>query len=96
MKPKRTSKRAVTNRTDWAKVRAMRDQDIDLSDHPQWTAEEIANATSRRGRGPQQAPLKSRITIRLDADIVGYYRSLGAGWQTQLNDTLRKELARRR
>lgn len=95
MKPKRTSKHAATDRTDWNKVRALRDQDIDLSEHPEWTAEEIAKAT-RQGRGPQKAPVKARISIRLDADIVGYYRSLGAGWQRQLNDTLRKELARRR
>jgi uncharacterized protein (DUF4415 family) len=96
MKPKPISKRAATEgATDWKKVRAMRDQDIDLSDHPQWTAQEIAGATRRSGRGPQKAPLKARITIRLDADIVSYYRSLGRGWQTQLNDMLRKKLARR-
>jgi uncharacterized protein (DUF4415 family) len=73
----------------------MHDSDIDLSDHPEWTEGDIASAKPQRGRGPQKDPVKTRITIRLDADIVSYYRSLGRGWQRQLNEVLRAEIARR-
>lgn len=43
----------------------------------------------RRGRGPQRAPTKEQLTIRLDSDIVSALRAEGPGWQTRLNDTLR-------
>ncbi len=46
----------------------------------------------KRTRGKQKAPTKHQVTIRLDADIVSYYRSTGKGWQTRLNNDLRKNL----
>lgn len=44
----------------------------------------------RRTRGKQRAPTKSQITLRLDADLVLHFRETGKGWQTRINDTLRK------
>ena len=44
----------------------------------------------RRTRGKQQKPIKQRVSIRLDADITEHFRSSGPGWQTRLNDTLRR------
>jgi uncharacterized protein (DUF4415 family) len=43
----------------------------------------------QRGRPPADAP-KISTTIRLDADVVAYFRSGGPGWQTRLNAALRK------
>ena len=42
-----------------------------------------------RTRGPQKAPKKEAIHIRLDADVVAFFRGLGPGWQTKLNHILR-------
>ena len=44
----------------------------------------------RRTRGQQKAPTKDRISICLDADITAHFRATGKGWQTRLNDTLRR------
>ena len=44
----------------------------------------------RRTRGQQKAPTKDRISIYLDADITAHFRATGKGWQTRLNDTLRR------
>ena len=44
----------------------------------------------RRGRGKQKAPTKDRISIYLDADLTAHFRASGKGWQTRLNDTLRR------
>ena len=52
----------------------------------------VERATRRRGL--QRAPIKERITIRLDADITAHFRATGPGWQTRLNDTLRQAIAR--
>ena len=46
----------------------------------------------RPGRGKQKAPTKEKVTVRLDADIVAHFRSTGRGWQTRLNDALRKSV----
>ena len=44
----------------------------------------------RRGRGRQKTPTKEQITIRLDTDITAHFRAGGPGWQTRLNDALRR------
>ena len=71
-------------------------------DAPEWTEEDWARARpaievdpelvewSRRTRGKQRAPVKELISIRLDPDITAHFRASGPGWQTRLNDTLRR------
>ena len=44
----------------------------------------------RRTRGKQKAPVKKHISIRLDADLVAHFRDGGPGWQTRLNEALRR------
>ncbi len=46
----------------------------------------------RRTRGKQKAPTKKHVTIRLDADLVAHFRDGGPGWQTRLNDALRRAI----
>ena len=43
----------------------------------------------RRGRPPAAAP-KTAIKLRLDPDVLAYFRETGPGWQTRINDALRK------
>lgn len=50
-------------------------------------------AKRRQGqRGPQKSPTKTRVTLRLDTDIVEYFRDNGPGWQTRINRTLRRAM----
>jgi len=44
----------------------------------------------RRGRGRQKVPTKVLTTIRLDADVIAFFRSLGPGYQSRINDALRR------
>jgi uncharacterized protein (DUF4415 family) len=46
----------------------------------------------RRVRGPQKAPTKEMISVRLDRDLVERLRATGPGWQARINETLRKAL----
>lgn len=41
-------------------------------------------------RGPQKAPTKQQVNVRLDADVLEHFRAGGAGWQTRLNAALRR------
>src|ERR1700693_2254759 len=44
---------------------------------------------ARGERGPQKAPTKRLISLRLDADLVERFRSTGPGWQRLINEALR-------
>jgi uncharacterized protein (DUF4415 family) len=43
-------------------------------------------------RGPQKAPTKERITIRLSRDVVERFRATGDGWQTRVDVALQEWL----
>ncbi len=43
----------------------------------------------KRGRPPLAFP-KQQVTLRLDADVIAYFRGAGAGWQGRINDALRR------
>lgn len=45
--------------------------------------------TGMRGRGPQKAPTKERITIRLSPEVLDSFRSTGPGWQSRMDDALK-------
>jgi uncharacterized protein (DUF4415 family) len=47
-------------------------------------------AWSRRRRGPQKTPTKQLVSLRLDRDVIEHFRKRGPGWQSRINDTLRK------
>lgn len=47
---------------------------------------------ARRVRGPQRAPTKVAVSIRLDRDVVESLKAEGAGWQGRANRLLRRAL----
>lgn len=53
---------------------AMTDQDIDYSDIPPLTAAQLALLKPLREVLPQAVPSKVRITIRLDADTIQWFK----------------------
>jgi uncharacterized protein (DUF4415 family) len=46
-------------------------------------------------RGPQKAPTKEQVTLRLDRDVLKKLRADGAGWQTRANEILRSAVFQR-
>ena len=73
--------------TAWKRIDAMRDEDIDFSDIPEATAEDFARAVWRKNWKP--IPPKQQITLRLDQDVLEWFRARGAGYQTKINALLR-------
>jgi uncharacterized protein (DUF4415 family) len=65
----------------------MRDDDIDFSDLPEVTPEMFANAIVRKGFKP--LPSKQQITLRIDHDVITFFREQGQGYQTKINQLLR-------
>ncbi len=73
-----------------------------VSDTPEITAEQFAQAKPfndmfpvlaekmRRARGPQKAPKKIAVQLRLDRDVVERFRASGKGWQSRINEILKQ------
>lgn len=82
-------KSTTTNksRTDWARLEAMDDQEIDLSETPEITPELFAKAVVRRGLKPVSR--KAQLTLRLDSDVLTWFKGQGRGYQTRINILLR-------
>ncbi len=84
MKKKNSS---IKSATDWARVDAMQDEDIDFSDSPELTPEMFAKGVLRYGLKP--VTKKDLITLRVDEDVLTWFRAQGRGYQTQINALLR-------
>jgi len=78
-------------RADLRAVAAHRDEEIDLSDIP-----EIREIPSDAVIGRFYRPKKTSVTIRLDADVVAWLKASGAGYQTRINEYLRRLMRRGR
>ena len=83
------------------------DKDIIFDDdNPELTDSELASArpfaevlpelaaSIRRARGKQKAQIKSRVMLRLDAEILNAFKATGKGWQTRINDALKAVVPR--
>jgi uncharacterized protein (DUF4415 family) len=68
-------------------VDALKDKDIDLSDVPEVSPEMFARAIVRRGLKPVSR--KAQLTLRVDNDVLDWYRKQGQGYQTKINALLR-------
>ncbi|MEH2274696.1 MAG: BrnA antitoxin family protein [Nostoc sp.] len=75
------------SQTDWQRLDAMTDEDIDLSDCPEITPELFTKAVVRRGL--PSAKSKSQVTLRIDNDVLEWFKSQGHGYQSQINSLLR-------
>jgi uncharacterized protein (DUF4415 family) len=72
------------SRTDWNRVDALRDEEIDTSDIPPLDEDFFAKAELRMPN------VKPSITIRLDPDVLDWFKGQGRGYQTRINAVLRR------
>jgi uncharacterized protein (DUF4415 family) len=76
----------------------------EVSDNPELSAEdfknarpfaevfpELAAAAKKRGRPKSEAP-KVAVKLRIDPDVLEAYKATGPGWQTRMNEVLRRGL----
>ena len=72
-------------------------------DNPEWTADDFVRAArdadvpphiqaafGKRGAGRPRGSDKEQVTLRLDRAALDRFRAAGPGWQTRINDALRK------
>lgn len=66
-------------------LQSMPDSEIDYSDAPSAKPEEWRNAVV----GKFYRPIKQQLTLRIDADVVDWFKQQGKGYQTRINELLR-------
>ena len=71
-------------------LRQMRDDEIDLSDIPELSNDQLAKAV----RNPNYKPIKKSTTIRIDLEVLDWLKESGEGYQTRLNNILRLAMMR--
>lgn len=71
-------------------------------DNPEWTEEDFRNAKPfrevfpelyeswKRSRGPQKAPTKVAVSLRLSRDVIERFKADAPAWQTRMDEALRK------
>ena len=83
MKKNNTSKKSGT---DLKRLDDLTDAEIDFSDIPEVTPEMFAKGIVRRGLQPIT---KRQLTLRLDSDVIDWFKKQGQGYQTRMNALLR-------
>ena len=77
-------------------------------DNPEWTAADFARAKPLHGlhktlqaklqkmgiRGPQKSPTKKLVSLRLSPEVLHHYKATGPGWQTRIDQVLKRSVAR--
>ncbi|MCG2786128.1 MAG: BrnA antitoxin family protein [Anaerolineae bacterium] len=83
------NKSTISNKsqTDWERLDAMNDENIDLSDIPELTPEMFAQAVIKHGLKDKEN--KAQLTIRVDQDVLTWFKLQGRGYQTRINSLLR-------
>ena len=73
----------------------------EVSDNPEWTRKDFAKArpfsealpvlatSIRKGRGPNKAPTKKLVSLRLSGQVLEAYKAKGPGWQSRIDEDLR-------
>ncbi len=79
----------VESRTDWARVDRMTEEELEaaIADDPDWRGLPPDWYEAARPFYPRGA--KKQVTLRLDPDILAWFREQGPGYQTRINAALR-------
>lgn len=64
----------------------------DPDNRPQTDAEIAAMRRQRGQRGPQKTATKCQVTLRLDPEVIDFFKATGKGWQSRINDTLLEDI----
>lgn len=80
-------RQAAESRTDWGRVKSMKEKEIDFSDSPETTPEIFARSLMQKGlKLPSR---KTQLTLRIDGDVLSWFKEQGRGYQTRMNALLR-------
>lgn len=78
---------SIASKTDWARLKAKSPRVKPAAEHPEADIRHIVRGVVRRGLQPLAS--KSSISLRVDQDVLEWFKSQGPGYQTRINTVLR-------
>jgi uncharacterized protein (DUF4415 family) len=78
---------STKSKTDWARLESKGSDPKPTEEHPEASLKHIARGIARRGLEP--LPTKSSISLRVDQDVLEWFKAQGPGYQTKINTVLR-------
>ncbi len=89
MKAIKTLKATKSRAAELARLAAMSDREIDTSDIPETTG------WSKAVVGKFYRPVKRQVTLRIDADVLNWFKTQGGKYQSAVNSALREHVTRK-
>jgi len=77
----------MKSKTDWARLQYGADDVKPTPVHPEADVRHIVRGLVRKGLKP--LPAKASISLRVDQDVLDWFKAQGAGYQTRINTVLR-------
>jgi uncharacterized DUF497 family protein len=77
---------SMKSKTDWARLKS-KDASAPTAEHPEADVQHIVRGLVRRGLKP--LPPKASISLRVDHDVLEWFKTQGPGYQTKINAVLR-------
>ena len=77
---------SMKSKTDWARVKAS-GPGVPSKEHPEADVAHIVRGVVSRGLKP--LPSKASISLRVDQDVLEWFKAQGPGYQTRINTVLR-------
>ena len=75
------------SKTDWARLKSIGQSATPTIEHPDADINHIVRGVVRRGLQP--LPSKASISLRVDQDVLEWFKAKGPGYQTRINAVLR-------
>jgi|SRR4051812_21130454 uncharacterized protein (DUF4415 family) len=76
---------SVKSKTDWDRLKTGKPSAP--ADHPEADIKHIVRGVVRRGLQP--LPSKAAVSLRVDQDVLEWFKAQGPGYQTRINSVLR-------
>lgn len=77
----------MQSKTDWARLESKKVSAKKTDEHPEADVRHIIRGIVRRGLQP--LPSKASISLRVDQDVLEWFKAQGPGYQTRINVVLR-------
>lgn len=78
---------SMPSKTDWSRLNDNAQPKASTRSHPEADVKHIVRGLVRRGLTPQ--PSKASISLRVDQDVLEWFKAQGTGYQTRINTVLR-------
>jgi uncharacterized protein (DUF4415 family) len=78
---------SLKSKTDWSRLRSPQARGLPTEEHPEAEVKHIVRGIVRKGLKP--VPSKALVSLRLDQDVLEWFKGQGAGYQTRMNAVLR-------